>query len=74
MKMMRDCRWKLFDHVQKKAINAPMRKLRSGKKKGGGGVKGRPKVTLVKVIKDISIKKAIESMTLYGIEWWKTIC
>lgn len=36
-----------------------------GKKQG----KGRPKVTLVKVIKDISIKKVIESMTLDGIEW-----
>ena len=65
-------RW--FGHVQRIVIDAPMRKsgwiLVERTKK----VRGIPKITLVEMVKkDMLIKKVIESMTLYRIEWQKRI-
>ena len=57
-----------------RAINALVRKRKliqvEWKKKG----RGRPKTTLVEVVKtDMSIKKMTKSMNLDRIEWWKRI-
>ena len=58
---MRESRLRWFSHVQKRTINAIVRKSEliqvEGTKKG----RGRPKITLIKVIKkDMLIKKTIQ--------------
>ena len=57
-----------------RVTNAPIRKSEfiqvEGKKKG----RGRPKITLVEVIKnDMLIKGVIENMTLDRVEWRQRI-
>ena len=71
---MRESYLRWFGHVQRIVIDAPMRKsgwiLVERTKK----VRGIPKITLVEIVKkDMLIKKVIESMTLYRIEWQKRI-
>jgi len=71
---MRESYLRWFGDVQRIVIDAPMRKsgwiLVERMKK----VRGIPKITLVEIVKkDMLIKKVIESMTLYRIEWQKRI-
>jgi hypothetical protein len=71
---MRESHLRWFGHVQRRAINAPVRKSEliqvEGTKKG----RGRPKITLIEVVKnDMLIKKVTESMTSDRIEWRKRI-
>ena len=58
-----------FDHVQRRVINAPVRKselIQVERTKKG---RGRPKITLIEVERDMLVKKATKSMTLDIIEW-----
>lgn len=64
-----------FGHVQRRANNAPVKKTKlfhvEGNEKKS---KGRPKFTLVKVLKNnMSITKVAKSMTLDIIDWRKRI-
>ena len=72
LSLMRESRLRWFGHVQRRVTNALVRKRKfifvEGTKKG----RGRPKLTLVKVIKiDMSIKGVLENMTL--VEWRQRI-
>ena len=59
----------------KGATNTPVRKSEFIQVKGTKKGWGRPKITLVEVIKnDMSIKEVTQCMTLDGIEWWKRTC
>ena len=59
----------------KGATNTPVRKSEFIQVKGTKKGRGRPKITLVEVIKnDMSIKEVTQCMTLDGIEWWKRTC
>ena len=71
---MRESRLRWFGNVQRSASNEPVRKSESihveGTKKG----RGRPKITLVEVIKkDMSTRGVTKSMNLSRIEWRKRI-
>ena len=67
---MRESHLRWFGHVQRRVINAPVRKSEliqvEGMKKG----RGRPKIILVQVIKkDMTIKEVTKSMTIDRVEW-----
>ena len=63
-------RW--FGHVQRRVINATIRKSGLIQVKGTKKCRGRPKLTLVEKVKaDMSIKEVIESMMLGRIDGGK---
>ena len=71
-KKMRESRLKRFDHVQRRPINAPVRKSKLIQVQEIKKFRGRPKIILVEVIKkDLSAKGVIENMTSYRTEWRK---
>ena len=58
---MRESRLRWFSHVQRRTINAIVRKSELIQVEGTRKGRGRPNITLIKVIKkDMSIKKTIE--------------
>ena len=70
---MRESRLTQFDYMQRREINAPVRKSELIQKKKKRG-RGRPKITIVEVVKnDMSIKEVRKSEILDRIEWWKRI-
>ena len=63
-------RW--FGHVQRRVINATIRKSGLIQVKGKKKCRGRPKLTLVEKVKvDMSTKEVIESMMLGRIDGGK---
>ena len=63
-------RW--FGHVHSKVINAPVRMSELIQVEGTES-RGRPKITLIVVKNDMSIKKIRESMISNRIKWQKII-
>jgi hypothetical protein len=58
-----------FDHVQRRVINAPVRKRELIQVERTRKGRGRPKITLIEVERDMLVKKETKSMTLDIIEW-----
>jgi hypothetical protein len=58
-----------FDHVQRRVINAPVRKSELIQVERTRKGRGRPKITLIEVERDMLVKKETKSMTLDIIEW-----
>ena len=57
-----------------RVTNAPIRKSELAQVEGMKKSRGRPKITLIEVIKmEMSIKGVIKSMTLDRVEWRKII-
>jgi hypothetical protein len=67
-KKIRENCLRLFGLVQGREINALMNKSELNQVKGPKKGRERPKLTLVVVKKDISIKEILENMTLDRIE------
>ena len=64
-KNMREGCLRWFGHVQRRATNAPIRESELALVEGMKKSRGRPKITLIEVIKrEMSIKGVIKSMTL----------
>jgi hypothetical protein len=61
-----------FGHVHSKVINAPVRMSELIQVEGTES-RGRPKITLIVVKNDMSIKKIRESMISNRIKWQKII-
>ena len=72
-KKIRESCLRLFGLVQRREINALMNKSELSQVKGPKKGRERPKLTLVVVKKDISIKKVTKSMISDRIEWSKRI-
>ena len=71
---MRENRLRWFGHVQRKPLDAPVRKSDLLTIHGNAKGRGRPKLTLTKIIKkDISICNLSVSLALNRIEWRKQI-
>ena len=67
-KKIRESCLRLFGLVQRREINALMNKSELSQVKGPKKGRERPKLTLVVVKKDISIKEILENMTLDRME------
>ncbi len=71
---MRESYLRWFGHVQRRKINALVRKSELIQVKRTKKGEGRPKITLIEVVKnDMLINNITESMTLDRIEWRKRI-